>query len=92
MIFFMDIHAQRAVIAFHAGGPGRCGSGGVGDIIRLAGFLIQRIMGVLAGQRQRVNAFKEAARPFCIISRGGDFRIAHSVANQQNNIFSRFID
>ena len=92
MIFFMDIDAQRAVIAFYAGGPCGSGSGGVGHIIRLAGFLIQRIVGVLASQRQRVNPFKKSARPFCIISRGGNFRIPHPVANQQNNIFSRFID
>ena len=73
MIFFVDINAQRAVIAFHAGGPRGCRSGGIRHVIRLAGFFIQRIMGVLARQRQGINTFKETACAFGIISCGGNF-------------------
>lgn len=73
VIFLVDIDAQRAVIAFDAGGPRRRGRGGIGHIIRLAGFLIQRIMGVLTGQRQRINTFEETARAFGIIACGGNF-------------------
>ena len=92
MIFFMNIDPQRAVIAFYAGRPGGSGRGGIGDVIRFAGFLIQRIMRVLTGQRQRINALKETAGAFGIIARRRNFRIAHPVANQQNNIFCGFVD
>jgi len=51
------------------------------------GFLVQRIMRVLAGRRQRIDAFKEAACAFSIVACGGDFRIAPAVADQQNNAF-----
>ncbi|MNL50160.1 hypothetical protein D3C87_1731500 [compost metagenome] len=48
-------------------------------------------MGILPGQWQRIDAFEEATCTFGIISRGGDFGITHTVANQQNNIFSGFL-
>ncbi|ESS59494.1 hypothetical protein EDP2_3955 [Enterobacter cloacae S611] len=91
MIFVVDIDAQRAVIGFYAGAPRSRRGGRVGDVIGFTAFFVQRVVGVLTSQRQRIDTFKETARPFGIISRGGNFGIAHAVANQQNNIFSRFI-
>ncbi|MNZ79835.1 hypothetical protein D3C78_984490 [compost metagenome] len=81
MIFFVNIDAQRAVIGFNPGGPGSCRSRRVGHVIRLAGFFVQRVMGILAGQRQRIDPFKETACTLSVIARSGNFRIAHAVAD-----------
>ena len=91
VILLMNINAQRAVIGLHAGAPGRGRRRRVRHVVRLTGFFVQGIMRVLTGERQRVNTFKITARAFGIVTCGGNFRIPHPIANQQNDIFGLLI-
>ncbi|SVK54091.1 Uncharacterised protein [Acinetobacter baumannii] len=91
LILAVHVHAERAVIGFHPGGPGGGGGGGVGHVVRLVGFPVQRVMGVLSGQRQGVDALEVTACAFGVVARGGDLGIPHAVADQQDHVFRRFV-
>lgn len=91
LICAVDIDANRAVIGFRAGGPGGGRRGRIRYVVWLVRFLVQRVMGVLAGERQRINTGKEAAGPHRLIACRGDFGIAHAIANQQDDILRRAI-
>ncbi len=68
----MNIDADGAVIGFDASGPGGAGGGRISHVIRLAAFLVERIMGVLAGNGKGIDALEMIACADCIIARNRD--------------------
>ncbi len=83
---FVDIHADRAVVRLDPGGPGGGGGGGIGHVVRQAAVLVQGVVGVLAGQRQRIDTLEVAARAARVVARHGDLGVAHAVADQQDHV------
>ena len=85
----VNVHADRAVVALHAGIPSGGGGRRIRHVIRLLGLGVKRIVRVLTGHGKRVKAGKSTCRAAGEIAGGSNFRISHPVADQQNHVLRR---
>ena len=81
----VDIDGNRAVIRLGARRPGGTGGGRIRDVVWLA-LLIQGIVRVLAGDRQGIDALKETARALGVVARHRNLRIAHTIADEEDDV------
>ena len=85
----VNVDADRAVVTLHAGIPSGGGRRRIRHVIRFLRLGIQRIVRVLPRHGQRINPGEGTRRTAGKIAGGGDFRIPHPVADQQNHILCR---